>query len=155
LKYAKNCVIISLSGKRNNIGLSIFIPLVASRSVSANSWLSLSIRASNSIGIAPFELKLNGVEKPRYLRPDLVLKEKEYQIESYYIATPRLLEGKSAFKVKLVNESNFIKKYPGIYKKYKDLSVDTQLQGTFGHRIMFSENLEYFKQILPQALHLL
>jgi hypothetical protein len=105
----------------------------------------------NEYPINPFELKLNKFKRVRYLRPDLVLKAKEYAIEKFYKAIPIVLEGKSAFTVKLVEESNFIKNYPEIYKKYKDLSQPTQRLGTFPPRNMFSENLESFKQILKQA----
>jgi hypothetical protein len=100
-------------------------------------------------------LKLNKLLKPRDLRPDLVLKEKEYAIEKLYEAESRdLLEGKPAFRVKLLNILNVKKSHPEVYDKYKELSrpePNNQTVSSIRPRNMFSEDLEIFKQILKQA----
>ena len=109
----------------------------------------------NEYPINPFELKLNKLLKPRDLRPDLVLKEKEYAIEKFYEAESRdLLEGKPAFRVKLLNILDVKKSHPEVYDKYKELSrpePNNQTVSSIRPRNMFSEDLEIFKQILKQA----
>lgn len=109
----------------------------------------------NEHPINPFQLKLNNLEKVRYLRPDLVLKAKEYAIEEFYKAESiDLLEGKPAFRVRLLNFLNVKKSYPEVYDKYRKLSrlePNNQTGYSIRPRNMFSEDLEIFKQFLKQA----
>ena len=109
--------------------------------------------------INPFQLKLNSLARIRNLRPDLVLKEKKYEIDKidnfYKIDPINLQEGRPAFRVKLLNLSNIKANYPEIFEIYMKLSRReiTNLNSTTGsyvHRYMFNENLEDFKQFLKQ-----
>ena len=112
--------------------------------------------------INPFQLKLNSLARIRNLRPDLVLKEKKYEIDKidnfYKIDPIDLQEGSPAFRVKLLNLSNIKANYPEIFEIYMKLSRReiTNLNPTTGsyvHRYMFNENLENFKQFLKQIFN--
>ncbi|MEG3935637.1 MULTISPECIES: hypothetical protein [unclassified Microcoleus] len=109
----------------------------------------------NEYPINPFELKLNKFTRVRYLRPDLVLKEKENQIEKFYEATSiGLQEGKPAFRVRLVKLSLKIS-YPEIFDKYMKLSRSEPNKPSTVNirpRYMFNEDLEFFKEFLKQTV---
>ncbi len=108
----------------------------------------------NEHPINPFQLKLNNLTEVRCLRPDVVLKEKEYAIEKFYQAESiDLLKGKPAFRVKLLNFSNVRRSHPEVYDKYKKLSrpEPNDQTGASIRRNMFSEDLENFKHFLKQA----
>jgi len=109
----------------------------------------------NEHPINPFQLKLNNLTKVRCLRPDVVLKEKEYAIEKFYQAESiGLVEGKPAFRVKFLDRIvNVRKSHPEVYDKYKDLSwnePNNPMPSTI-RRNMFSEDLEIFKQFLKRG----
>ncbi|CAD5950730.1 hypothetical protein [Planktothrix agardhii] len=108
----------------------------------------------NENRINPFQLKLNKLKRSG-LRPDLVLKEKENQIEKFYEANSiGLQEGKPAFRVRLVKLSQVKISYPEIFDQYMKLSRSEPNKPSTVNirpRYMFSENLESFKQILKQA----
>ena len=101
--------------------------------------------------VNPFALKLNGFERVRYLRPDLVLKEKEEQIEKFYEPFPikDLRQGKQAYGVKFNNYQDLKNNYPEICDKYYEICKEEpnpRTGKTF--RYMFSEDLKYFEQFV-------
>lgn len=109
----------------------------------------------NEYPINPFELKLNNLPRVRSLRPDLVLKEKENQIEKFYEANSiGLQEGEPAFRVRLVNLLQVKRTYPEIFDKYMKLSrtePNNLTTGSIRPRYMFNEDLESFKEFLKQT----
>jgi hypothetical protein len=109
--------------------------------------------------INPFQLKLNNLTRLRYLRPDLVLKEKGNQIENFDEATPIVLtSGETVFRINIKSSNllNIKKKYPEIFDKYMELSKlehnkQTGDSGSRSNRYMIKENLECFQQLLKQT----
>lgn len=112
--------------------------------------------------INPFQLKLNDLTEVRYLRPDLVLKEKEKQIEKFSGANLVVLKGKLVvlkgkppYRVTLCNLSKVQKNYPEIFDKYIELSQPEPNNQTgysiISPRYMFKEGVKSYRQFLNQS----
>ncbi|VXD24983.1 conserved hypothetical protein [Planktothrix serta PCC 8927] len=100
-----------------------------------------------NVTLNPFELTLNDLTKIRYLRPDLVLKEKEYGIEDFYKINQRIYrQEKSAYGIFLVNYPSLQANHPKILDKFYELrekETNEQTGKTFSY--MFEQNLEKFR----------
>jgi hypothetical protein len=108
-----------------------------------------------NVTLNPFEVTLNNYREKRYLRPDVVLKDKEYGIEEfskvniedfYKINKPFSRQGKSANGIFLVNYPSLRANYPKIINKFNELcEVETNEQTRKKFSYMFEENLEKFR----------
>ena len=95
------------------------------------------------VKLNPFELKLNDLTKLRCLRPDLVLKDKEYRIEKFFII---LRQGKFAYAILLVNYPSLQANYPEIIDKFYELCEKETNAKKWGKiRFMSEPNLEKFR----------
>jgi len=106
-----------------------------------------------NITLNPFELKLNDVTKLRCLRPDLVLKDKEYRIEEFYKINKISRKGKPAYGIFLVNYSSLRANYPKIIDKFYELcEEETNEQTGKKFRYMFEPNLEKFRSFVVDQM---
>jgi len=107
----------------------------------------------NNYPINPFELKLNNLQQVRYLRPDLVLEEKDNGIEKFFEISRIDKQGQSFIRVKSLTPSTLIylrKNYTTIYNKYLELSKPDDNSGVNFYRYMSDEQLESFKKFIEQ-----
>ncbi len=107
-----------------------------------------------NVTLNPFEVTLNNYREKRYLRPDVVLKEKEYEIEEFYKINIEEFykinkiyrQGKSAYGIFFVNYSSLLADHPKIINKFNELcEVETNEQTRKKFSYMFEENLEKFR----------
>jgi hypothetical protein len=100
--------------------------------------------------INPFKVTLNDL-KPRYLRPDLVLKIKEYTVEDFIdYFTSKQLPGK-AFEVKLKNPQFVKTSYPTIFDEFN--KIDENKFKTEEDPIQMSyEQFSKFEQVVKDDI---
>ena len=107
-----------------------------------------------NITLNPFELTLNNYRKKRCLRPDVVLKDKEYgieefdkiNIEEFYRTNEFSKKGKSAYGIFLENYQSLKANHPKIIAKFYELcEQETNEQTGKKYSYMFEEDLEKFR----------
>jgi len=102
-----------------------------------------------NITLNPFELTLNNYREKRCLRPDVVLKDKEYGIEEFYKTNKIFRQGKSAYGIFIVNYSSLLANHPKIINKFHELrEQETNEQTGKKYSYMFEQNLEKFRQFV-------
>lgn len=95
------------------------------------------------VKLNPFELKLNDLTNLRCLRPDLVLKNKEYRIEKFFKI---FRQGKSAYAILLANYPSLQANYPKIIDKFYELcEKETNAKTLRSIHYMLEPNLEKFR----------
>lgn len=107
-----------------------------------------------NITLNPFELTLNNYRKKRCLRPDVVLKDKEYgieefdniNIEDFYKINKTYRQGKSAYGIFFENYQSLKANHPKIITKFYELcEQETNEQTGKKYSYMFEEDLEKFR----------
>ncbi len=102
-----------------------------------------------NITLTPFELTLNNYRQKRCLRPDVVLKDKEYGIEELYKTNKIFRQGKSAYGIFFVNYSSLLANHPKIINKFHELrEQETNEQTGKKYSYMFEQDLEEFRQFV-------